>query len=518
MENRTGAGGTVGMDTAMKSPPDGYTVLITNDNAASAPHIMKLPYDYTKELDAGDLSWRASRQVLCAHPVAQREYDGGADRLREGQPGRWATPPRASASNQHILGEWFKTRDRAQARPRPYRGAGQAINDLVAGHVKFAWLGPTATVPQYKAGKLRMLANSSAKRAPYISEIPTLEEAGFKGVVLEAWYAAPEILEELDEVTAFVAGLGTGGTLMGNGRRLREELGDAVKIVAAEPMQGEPVQGLRSLDDGFIPPIIDLSLLDRKIFVTNHDAIVWTRRLLDEEGIFAGVSSGAIASIAVRIANELDEGNIVFIVCDDGWKYLSSGHLHAPGRGDREPGLHRLVVSPPVPAPPACRAARCSRRAPWRGRRAARRLRGRRRCAGAPPTPRCWPACWRASSAAIAALGARAASGAARRRARAAARRCAQDRRHASAWPRAAARGRRAAPRPPRRSGRPRSAPQAGGRVRLRRRAARARATAPARRSVMQIARRRGRARRRAAARAGEEPRARRLRRLHGAA
>ena len=97
-----------------------------------------------------------------------------------------------------------------------------------------------------------------------------------------------------------------------------------MKIVAAEPMQGEPVQGLRSLDDGFIPPIIDLSLLDRKIFVTNHDAIVWTRRLLDEEGVFAGVSSGAIASIAVRIANEMDEGNVVFIVCDDGWKYLSS--------------------------------------------------------------------------------------------------------------------------------------------------------------------------------------------------
>ncbi|MFL5904824.1 MAG: PLP-dependent cysteine synthase family protein, partial [Solirubrobacteraceae bacterium] len=108
---------------------------------------------------------------------------------------------------------------------------------------------------------------------------------------------APEILEELDgDVTAFVAGLGTGGTLMGNGRRLKEELDD-VQIVAAEPMQGEPVQGLRSLDDGFIPPIIDLSLLDRKIFVTNRDAIVWTRRLLEEEGVFAGVSSGAIASI-----------------------------------------------------------------------------------------------------------------------------------------------------------------------------------------------------------------------------
>ena len=142
---------------------------------------------------------------------------------------------------------------------------------------------------------------------------------------------APEILDELDgEIDAFVAGLGTGGTLMGNGRRFKEELGEHVKIVAAEPMQGEPVQGLRSLDDGFIPPIIDLSLLDRKIFVTNHDAVVWTRKLLDEEGLFAGVSSGAIASIAVRIANEMDEGNVVFIVCDDGWKYLSSGIYTRP--------------------------------------------------------------------------------------------------------------------------------------------------------------------------------------------
>jgi cysteine synthase B len=142
---------------------------------------------------------------------------------------------------------------------------------------------------------------------------------------------APEIIAELEGgVDAFVAGLGTGGTLMGVGRRLKEEWGDSIKIVAAEPMQGEPVQGLRSLEDGFIPPIIDLAVLDRKIFVTNRDAIVWTRKLLDEEGIFAGVSSGAIASIAVRIANEMDEGNIVFIVCDDGWKYLSSGIYTRP--------------------------------------------------------------------------------------------------------------------------------------------------------------------------------------------
>jgi len=142
---------------------------------------------------------------------------------------------------------------------------------------------------------------------------------------------AVEILDELDgQVDAFVAGLGTGGTLMGHARRFKEELGDRVTIVAAEPMQGEPVQGLRSLDDGFIPPIIDISLLDRKIFVTNRDAVIWTRKLLDEEGLFAGVSSGAIARVAHRIAGEMDEGNVVFIVCDDGWKYLSSGVYTLP--------------------------------------------------------------------------------------------------------------------------------------------------------------------------------------------
>jgi cysteine synthase B len=140
---------------------------------------------------------------------------------------------------------------------------------------------------------------------------------------------APEILEELDHVAAFVGGLGTGGTLMGVSRRLKEH-DPETKIVAAEPMQGELVQGLRSLDDGFIPPIIDLSLLDRKIMVSNRDAIVWTQKLLHEEGLFAGVSTGAIAAIAVRIAAELEEGNVVFIAPDDGWKYLSSGVYTKP--------------------------------------------------------------------------------------------------------------------------------------------------------------------------------------------
>ena len=173
------------------------------------------------------------------------------------------------------------------------------------------------------AKALEMAEADASYYMPYQYGNEANPDAHYNGTALE-------ILEELDEVAAFVAGLGTGGTLMGNARRFKEELGDSVKIVAAEPMQGEPVQGLRSLDDGFIPPIIDLSLLDRKIFVTNTDAIVWTRRLLDEEGIFAGVSSGAIAKIAVRVAQELDEGNVVFIVCDDGWKYLSSGIYTKP--------------------------------------------------------------------------------------------------------------------------------------------------------------------------------------------
>ena len=170
---------------------------------------------------------------------------------------------------------------------------------------------------------LEMAAADSSYYMPYQYGNIANPLAHYNGTALE-------ILEELDEISAFVAGLGTGGTLMGNGRRFKEELGDACKIVAAEPMQGEPVQGLRSLDDGFIPPIIDLSLLDRKIFVTNRDAILWTRKLLDEEGLFAGVSTGAIARVAVRIANELDEGNVVFIVADDGWKYLSSGIYTLP--------------------------------------------------------------------------------------------------------------------------------------------------------------------------------------------
>jgi [CysO sulfur-carrier protein]-thiocarboxylate-dependent cysteine synthase len=167
------------------------------------------------------------------------------------------------------------------------------------------------------AKALEMAEADSSYYMPYQYGNPANPDAHYNGT-------APEILEELDEIAAFVAGLGTGGTLMGNGRRLKEHDPDTM-IVAAEPLQGELVQGLRSLQDGFIPPIIDLDLLDRKIFVSNRDSVIWTKKLLAEEGLFVGVSSGAIAAIAVRVAEKLDEGNVVFVVCDDGWKYLSSG-------------------------------------------------------------------------------------------------------------------------------------------------------------------------------------------------
>jgi cysteine synthase B len=164
---------------------------------------------------------------------------------------------------------------------------------------------------------LEMAENDSRYFMPYQYGNPANPLAHYTGT-------APEIAEELDEVSAFVAGLGTGGTLMGCGRYFKEH-SPATQIVAAEPLQGDLVQGLRSLEDGFIPPIIDLELLDRKIVVSNRDAVVWTKKMLEQEGVFAGVSSGAICAVAVRAAERLDEGNVVFIIADDGWKYLSSG-------------------------------------------------------------------------------------------------------------------------------------------------------------------------------------------------
>jgi [CysO sulfur-carrier protein]-thiocarboxylate-dependent cysteine synthase len=132
----------------------------------------------------------------------------------------------------------------------------------------------------------------------------------------------PEILADCPEIDVFVAGLGTGGTLMGVGRRLREER-PAVRIYAAEPMPGELVQGLRSLDEGFVPEIFDPSVLDGKFLVTTAESIESLRRLTATEGIFAGVSSGGVLAVASRLALEMESGTIVALLADGGWKYLS---------------------------------------------------------------------------------------------------------------------------------------------------------------------------------------------------
>jgi len=148
-----------------------------------------------------------------------------------------------------------------------------------------------------------------------------------------------EIASALDRVDAFVAGLGTGGTLMGAGERLRESFPDVV-VAAAEPLPGDEVMGLRSLADGYVPPILDVSKLDRKLLVTNEESVAGLRLLLDGEGIFGGVSSGAVVQAALRLADELDEGVIVCVLADGGWKYLSADFWDAD---DVEGAMERSV-------------------------------------------------------------------------------------------------------------------------------------------------------------------------------
>ena len=132
-----------------------------------------------------------------------------------------------------------------------------------------------------------------------------------------------EIVEALDRVDVLVAGLGTGGTLMGAGQRVREAFPDVI-VAAAEPLPGDPVMGLRSLEDGYVPPVLDVARLDRKLLVSNAEAVAGLRALLEQEGVFAGVSSGAVIHAARKLAAELDEGVVVAVLADAGWKYLSA--------------------------------------------------------------------------------------------------------------------------------------------------------------------------------------------------
>lgn len=138
----------------------------------------------------------------------------------------------------------------------------------------------------------------------------------------------PEIWRDCPEITHFVAGLGTSGTLMGTGRFLKEQ-NPEIQIVAVEPPLGETVEGLRNLDDGYIPPVFEnwhgYDILDRKRVVRPRESIEWTRRIVNECGIFAGISTGASLAGAAKMAASIESGTIVFIVCDGGWKYLSTG-------------------------------------------------------------------------------------------------------------------------------------------------------------------------------------------------
>jgi [CysO sulfur-carrier protein]-thiocarboxylate-dependent cysteine synthase len=148
-----------------------------------------------------------------------------------------------------------------------------------------------------------------------------------------------EIAEALDRVDVLVAGLGTGGTLMGVGERLRETFPDVV-VAAAEPLPGDPVMGLRSLADGYVPPILDVAKLDRKLLVSNAESVAALRALLEREGIFGGVSSGAVLHVARKLAEELDEGVVVTVLADAGWKYLSADFWDAP---DVEKSMEKTV-------------------------------------------------------------------------------------------------------------------------------------------------------------------------------
>ncbi|MEA2879651.1 MAG: hypothetical protein QOF14_4847 [Hyphomicrobiales bacterium] len=188
IENRTGgAGGTIGIEAGIKSPPDGYNFLLANDNSASAPHVMRLNVDFLKDLVPVSLLGRQP-QVLAVHPTLEvksvTELVAAAKKL-----GSLGCATSGVGSNQHVLMEWFSKAAGIKLEHVPYRGAGQAINDLIAGHVKVAFLGPTAPLPHAAAGTIALLAQSGEARSPSMPDVPTLQESGYPGIALESWFA-----------------------------------------------------------------------------------------------------------------------------------------------------------------------------------------------------------------------------------------------------------------------------------------------------------------------------------------
>src|SRR5436305_2794586 len=189
IENRTGgAGGTIGIDAGIKSPPDGYNFLISNDNVASAPHVLRLNVDFLKDLAPVSLLGRQP-QVLAVHPSLEVKSVAELVAAVKKMP-TLGCATSGVGSNQHVLMEWFAKVADIKLEHVPYRGAGQAINDLLAGHVKLAILGPTATLPHANVQKITLLAQSGETRSPSMPDLPTLAETGYPGVALESWFAA----------------------------------------------------------------------------------------------------------------------------------------------------------------------------------------------------------------------------------------------------------------------------------------------------------------------------------------
>ena len=207
VENRTGAGGTIGMDVAMKATPDGYTFLATNDNAAIAPHILKLSYDYTKEL-LPVITITRQPIAFAVNPSLGVKSVAELVAYAKKNPGV-AFASSGVGSNQHVLGAWFAKEAGIKLEHVPYRGAGQAVSDLLAGHVKFGILGPASLVPHARARTITIIAQTGEKRSAALPDVPTLIEAGYKDMVLESWFGlfAPagtpvETIKALNTATA----------------------------------------------------------------------------------------------------------------------------------------------------------------------------------------------------------------------------------------------------------------------------------------------------------------------------
>ncbi len=207
IENRTGAGGTIGMDDAMKATPDGTTFLFANDNAAIAPHILKLSYDYTKVL-LPVIAITRQPIAFAVHPSLGVKSVAELVAYASKNPGLGFASS-GVGSNQHVLGAWFAKEAKINLQHIPYRGAGQAITDLVAGSVKFGILGPAALLPHARTGAIILIAQTGEKRSTGLPDVPTLVETGYKDMVLVSWFGlfAPagtpaEVIKVLNSATA----------------------------------------------------------------------------------------------------------------------------------------------------------------------------------------------------------------------------------------------------------------------------------------------------------------------------